>query len=248
MICRAVLADLDDTLFDHRHATHEALGVLHAEVPAFRTWAREEFATRHSEMLELMHQAVLARQMTIEAARIMRFQRLLDAASAPLQDPERPAQASDLARRYREQYEAAWQAVPGAIALVTALKRTGVAVVIVTNNVTSEQRLKLDRCGLRPYVDALITSEDVGVTKPDARIFETALAAAGVTPAEAVMLGDSWLTDVAGARASGVRPVWLNRAGAVAPDSSASGAVAEIQSLEPLADVWRVLIGGERQT
>ena len=133
--------------------------------------------------------------------------------------------------------------MPGAIALATALKRAGVAFVIVTNNVTSEQRLKLDRCGLRPYVDALITSEDVGVTKPDARIFETALAAAGVTPAEAVMLGDSWLTDVAGARASGVRAVWLNRAGAVAPDSSAGAAVAEIQSLEPLADVWRVRIG-----
>ena len=226
--------------------------MLHAEVPAFRTWAREEFATRHSEMLELMHQAVLAGQMTIEAARIMRFQRLLDAAGAPLQtperptkvsDPERPATASDLARRYRDRYEAAWQAVPGAIALATALKRAGVAFVIVTNNVTSEQRLKLDRCGLRPYVDALITSEDVGVTKPDVRIFETALAAAGVTPAQAVMLGDSWLTDVAGARAAGVRAVWLNRAGAVAPDSAAGAAVAEIQSLEPLTDVWRVLIG-----
>lgn len=232
---RAVLADLDDTLFDHRHATRAALGVLHAEVPAFRAWAREEFAVRHSEMLELMHQAVLARQMTIEAARIMRFERLLDAAAGA------PAMASELARRYREQYEAAWQPVPGAIALASALKRAGIGFVIVTNNVTSEQVLKLDRCGLRPYVDALITSEDVGVTKPGARIFEAALAAAGVGPAEAVMLGDSWLTDVAGAQAAGVRAVWLNRAGAVAPDSTASGSVPEIQSLEPLADVWRVL-------
>jgi putative hydrolase of the HAD superfamily len=235
-----VLADLDDTLFDHRHATREALGVLHAEVPAFRTWAREEFATRHSEMLELMHQAVLAGQMTIEAARIQRFQRLLDAAAGV------PANASELARRYRERYESAWQAVPGAIALAAALKRAGVALVIVTNNVTSEQRLKLDRCGLRPHVDALITSEDVGVTKPDARIFETALAAAGVGPAEAVMLGDSWLTDVSGARAAGVRAVWLNRAGAVAPDSTAGADVSEIQSLEPLADVWSVLTGLRR--
>lgn len=235
---RAVLADLDDTLFDHRHATREALGVLHAEVPAFRAWAREEFATRHSEMLELMHQAVLARQMTIEVARIQRFQRLLDAAAGA------PAEASALARRYREQYEAAWQPVPGAIALATALKRAGIAFVIVTNNVTSEQVLKLDRCGLRPYVDALITSEDVGVTKPGARIFEAALAAAGVTSAEAVMLGDSWLTDVAGAQAAGMRAVWLNRAGAALPDSTAGGSVSEIQSLEPLADVWRVLVEG----
>jgi hypothetical protein len=39
-----------------------------------------------------------------------------------------------------------------------------------------------------------------------------------------------------------VRAVWLNRTGAVAPDSSDGAPVAEIRSLEPLADVWRVLI------
>jgi putative hydrolase of the HAD superfamily len=216
-------------------------------VPACQAWPREEFAMRHSEMLEVLHQAVLAGRMTIEEARVTRFQRLLDAAAggaqAPLQSPERPSIAGDLARFYREQYELAWQAVPGAVTLAAALKRAGVAFVIVTNNVTREQVLKLDRCGLRPYVDALITSEDVGVTKPDARIFAAALAAAGVTPAEAVMLGDSWQTDVAGARASGLRAVWLNRGGNPAPEPPADAAVAHVQSLEPLADVWRVLIG-----
>lgn len=234
-----MLADLDDTLFDHRHATREALAVLHAEVPAFQSWPREEFASRHSEMLELIHRAVLAGEMSIDEARTTRFQRLLDATRAATMSHT----AADLARRYRRHYELAWQAVPGAIALATEVKRAGVAFVIVTNNVTSEQVLKLDRCGLRPYVDALITSEAVGVTKPDGRIFEAALSAAGVKAAEAVMLGDSWLTDVAGARAAGLRAVWLNRAGAVAPDSEAGGAVAEIQSLEPLADVWTVLMG-----
>jgi putative hydrolase of the HAD superfamily len=235
---RALLADLDDTLFDHRHATRAALGVLHTEVPAFRAWAREEFAARHSDMLELMHQAVLAGRMTIEEARVMRFQRLLDAAA-----PAASHTASDLAVRYRQQYETAWQAVPGALALAAALKHAGVAFVIVTNNITREQQLKLDRCGLLPYVDALITSEDVGVTKPGVRIFEAALAAARVRADEAVMLGDSWLTDVVGARAAGVRAVWLNRSALRAPESNMSDLVAELQSLEPLTDVWPVLIG-----
>ena len=233
---RAVLADLDDTLFDHRHATREALAVLHAEVGAFQAWPREEFATRHSDVLELMHQSVLAGQLTIEVARTMRFQRLLDDAGG------QGAMASDLARRYRVQYEAAWQTVPGALALATAVKHAGLAFVIVTNNVTSEQQLKLERCGLQPYVDALITSEDVGVTKPDARIFHAALASAGVEPSNAVMLGDSWSTDVTGARAAGVRAVWLNRVGSAAPEPSWDG-VREIQSLEPLADVWRIVTG-----
>jgi putative hydrolase of the HAD superfamily len=234
---RAVLADLDDTLFDHRHATRVALDALHAEVPAFQAWPRERLGSRHSDILELMHQSVLAGRMTVDAARIARFQRLIDEARA-----DGSHTASDLARRYRECYEAAWQTVPGSLPLAAAVRNAGLALVIVTNNITREQQLKMERCGLVAYVDALITSEDVGVTKPGARIFEAALAAAGVTAAEAVMLGDSWLTDVAGARASGVRAVWLNRTGAAAPDSSDGAPVAEIRSLEPLADVWRVLI------
>ena len=233
---RAVLADLDDTLFDHRHATREALGVLHAEVAAFQAWPREEFARRHSDVLELMHQLVLAGQLSIEDARTRRFQRLLDDAGG------RDAIASDLARRYRVQYEAAWQPVPGALGLAAAVRQAGLPFVIVTNNVTSEQKIKLEHCGLLPYVDALITSEDVGVTKPDVRIFQAALASAGVDAANAVMLGDSWLTDVTGARAAGLRAVWLNRAGGLAPQPTWDR-VSEIQSLEPLADVWRILIG-----
>ena len=88
-------------------------------------------------------------------------------------------------------------------------------------------------------MDALVTSEAVGATKPDARIFNAALAAAGVAAAEAVMIGDAWHTDVAGAVAAGVRAVWLNRAGLAAPQPTA---VDEVRSLEPLADVWRVLV------
>ncbi len=244
---RAVLADLDDTLFDHHHATRAALAVLHADVPAFRVWPREEFEARHAEVLEVMHRAVLAGRQSIESARAERFRRLLESAAQALPAHERaPVDAGTsafLAHRYRDHYELAWQPVPGAMALAAAVKRAGLALVIVTNNVTREQQLKLERCGLLPLVDALITSEDVGATKPDTRIFDAALSCAGVHASEAVMVGDSWHTDVVGALAAGVRSVWLNRAGHAAPDPEVAAGVAELRSLEPLDDAWRVIIG-----
>jgi FMN phosphatase YigB (HAD superfamily) len=49
--------------------------------------------------------------------------------------------------------------------------------------------------------------------KPDRRVFEAALAIAGVGPEEAVHVGDSVANDVAGARAAGVRPILLHRQG-----------------------------------
>lgn len=237
MTVRAVLSDLDDTLFDHTHATRHALALLHAEVPAFRAWPRDRLEVRHGIALELLHGEVLAGRVSIEVARIERFRRLL--AEATSGGAVSTDAAADLARRYRGAYEQAWRPVAGALALASAVKRAGLALVIVTNNVTSEQRLKLDRCGLAEHVDALVTSEDVGATKPDARIFEAALARVGASAAEAVMIGDAWHTDVAGAIAAGVRAVWLNRAGLAAPGPSA---VAEVRSLEPLADVWRALL------
>jgi FMN phosphatase YigB (HAD superfamily) len=83
----------------------------------------------------------------------------------------------------------------------------------------------------------LITSEDVGVAKPDPVIFEAALTALGVTAPEAILVGDAWQADVVGGRAAGLRTVWLNRKGAPSPDPS----VPELPSLEPLDRARAVL-------
>jgi putative hydrolase of the HAD superfamily len=66
---------------------------------------------------------------------------------------------------------------------------------------------------LLDLVDAVVTSADVGAVKPDARIFERALALAGVGPEQVVHVGDSLENDVAGARPLGIRAVLLQRAG-----------------------------------
>jgi putative hydrolase of the HAD superfamily len=162
-----------------------------------------------------------------------RFAELLAAAGA-----DRPeARAVDVAAIYRRQYSTAWHPVAGAPELLAAVKAAGLRIAIVTNNVVVEQRLKLAHCGLEPYVDALVTSEEIGAQKPDVAIFNAALARVGANRSEAVMLGDAWQADVAGARAAGVRPVWFNRFGATSPDAS----VTELASLEPTAHVLRAL-------
>ena len=231
---RAVLCDLDDTLFDHTHATRAALAGVQADEPVLACWLPAELERRHAAVLELMHQDVLAGRLSIEEARAERFRRLLLEAD---RTGVACARAPELATRYRSGYEQAWRAVPGALELAVAIKRAGLSIAIVTNNLTSEQQTKIARCGLDIHVDALITSEVIGATKPDVRIFEAALARVGVRPDEAVMIGDAWHTDIVGACAAGVRAIWLNRAGLATPDPS----VAEIRALEPLHAVWKLI-------
>jgi len=231
---RAVLCDLDDTLFDHRRSTRSALASLHAGEPAFAGWTLDELDRHHRRVLESWHLRVLAGEQTIDQARIGRFAELLTLAGADRAGDRAPA----LASAYREQYASTWYVVDGALELAAAIHAAHASLVIVTNNMTAEQELKLARCGLDPHVDALVTSEAAGAQKPDAAIFRAALARAGVSAPEAVMLGDAWHTDIVGARNAGIRPVWLNRFGETAVESG----VAEIQSLSPTTTVLATLL------
>lgn len=225
-----LLCDLDDTLFDHQQATRAALARLQAIEPRLQAWPLEALEARHHEVLEAFHREVLAGRLTIDEARQRRFAALVEA-------PADSTLAVTLARAYRDAYTQDWREVAGAAALLAALRARGWQTVILTNNLVSEQRLKLARIGLTPLVDELVTSEEVGLAKPHPGIFDHALGRVQAGPDDAVMLGDAWQADVEGARGAGIRPVWFNRRGAPTPDPS----VAEVRALTPAEDVVQVL-------
>ena len=110
---------------------------------------------------------------------------------------------------------------------------------IVTNRVVSEQVKKIATIGVRAFVDELVVSQDVGVAKPDARIFEAALSRLGGTSDEAVMIGDSWSSDILGATEMGIRAIWLNRYDKPCPDPSLA---TEIRSLEPVDHIVDLIL------
>jgi putative hydrolase of the HAD superfamily len=88
---------------------------------------------------------------------------------------------------------------------------------ILTNGDSGLQREKLAGANLTDSFAAVVASGDLGVGKPDPRIYAHTLAALGLAPTEAVMIGDNPINDVAGAQQVGMRAVWLNRDGPAAP-------------------------------
>lgn len=230
-----VLFDLDDTLFDHAGATRDALSHVRTLIPAFEAWTLDYLDACHRDVLETLHLEVLAGQRTVDNARLERFRRLLASAGGPHHDA---AIVDGLAWGYRDAYEQAWRMVPGAVALAKAVKDAGASLAIVTNNGVKEQQLKVERGGLTPYVDALITSDEFGATKPDPRIILHAIERVTGAREHAVMVGDSLVSDIEGARRAGVRAVWFNRFGAACPDP----ALVQLATLEG-ADVLDVILG-----
>lgn len=98
----------------------------------------------------------------------------------------------------------AMRAEPGAVEAVRELAGTPVHQGIVSDIDDAEMESMLGTLDVRDCFDSVTTSESVGRTKPDPRMFETALAAWGGDPADGVMVGDRYEHDVAGAAAVGL--------------------------------------------
>ena len=81
---------------------------------------------------------------------------------------------------------------------------------IITNGFEEVQWVKLEKSGLLPYFDKVITSEKVGVKKPDVKIFHYAMSEANASLNESIMIGDDLKTDIAGAIDVGMRCIYYN--------------------------------------
>ena len=95
----------------------------------------------------------------------------------------------------------------------------------------------VEELGLSPYFDVIVASHDQRVrsAKPDAAIFEYALNTVGVSPEEAIHVGDSFEADIMGAHAAGIRAILLDR------DGTQTGQWGEtIQTLHALPDLLGV--------
>lgn len=73
------------------------------------------------------------------------------------------------------------------------------------------------RLGLGPFFVASVASREVGISKPDPRIFHVAAQAVGVQPEEVLHVGDDALLDVIAACAAGMQAAWVNRGDAPWP-------------------------------
>ena len=237
-LTRAVLLDLDDTLFDHTYAARQALSAVWECHSEFAAVDLDELSHRHAQLLEALHVKVLAGELGLEAARLERFRRLFESAGPPAGD----SRVREAAAIYRDRYVQAWREVPGATALLHELSAR-VRLGIVSNNLAHEQRDKIRFCAFDACVDAVVISEEAGISKPDPAIFRLALDQLGASPGESVMVGDNWAMDVVGARAAGMRAIWYNPGGARRPDGALD--VGEIRQLEPASLVASFICGSE---
>ena len=83
--------------------------------------------------------------------------------------------------------------------------------IISDTGVTSGEKIKklLDKDGILRYFTTTIFSDETGICKPRREAFDSALKGLGVNAGEAMHVGDLLRTDIAGAKAAGMKSVWV---------------------------------------
>jgi len=149
-------------------------------------------------------------------------------------EPEQ--RAPELLAVHRAALHAGTEVPPNHVGLVQALRLAGYRVGLITNYDDADGAAKLlGDSGLAPHMEAVVVSGAEGKVKPHAGLFERALRALDVAPRVAWYVGDTYETDVLGAAAAGLTPVWLRRDGADGP-APEPGGVLTLPALEELAD------------
>ena len=203
MKAKAVLFDLDDTLYEYAPCNRRGLAAAREVLGGAFEVPEQEFHALHDEV-----RGQLAGELRGHAAshnRALFFKRMVEAvAGGP-----HPAAADLVRRMYGRYWEAFYERMgPQADApeVLAALKASR-PLVLVSNHTALPQLGKIAALGFDGLFDAVVTSEEAGAEKPAARIFETALDRAGVRAEEGVMIGDDPDTDIAGAAALGMRTI-----------------------------------------
>jgi putative hydrolase of the HAD superfamily len=199
----AVLFDLDETLMDHLSAEYAGALVFFQRHPAPGWTDPEAFAREWHRLAEEWFLRYQAGETDFWGQRRSRMRALF----GPLSDAEADRRFGD----YIDGYERHWKAFDDVGPCLDDLQSRNLRLGIITNGSRDVQSRKLAALGLERRFEVLCCSADLGVSKPDPRIFAAAAAEFGLSLASCVFVGDRRDVDAAAATAAGMRGIWLNR-------------------------------------
>lgn len=202
-----VFVDLDDTIWDFTANSKVAMRDVYMRYGLDAQCPYEQFIAcylRHNEELwTLYHHG----KITQEYLKTERFRVSFEECGIEFQDSGMPARFD---HDYLEKIVTLEKIVDGAYKLLEHLQKRG-EVHVLSNGFKNLQFRKLKSGKLDRYVSKVVLSDDIGVTKPDRRLFDYALQVVGGEASTTVMIGDNYDADILGAHDAGWRTVFLDR-------------------------------------
>lgn len=197
---KAVIFDLDDTVYNYEYCNNLAMKTL-------RCFACEEYGLREGEFDNAFDNAKkkVKKQLGNTAAshnRMLYMQLFLEEI-----DQKPVGGALELYNIYWDAMLQNMKLFDYVIPLMEMLVGRKISIGILTDLTAQIQHRKIVELKLDSYVDALVTSEEIGEEKPAQKAFETIVRKLGCKPSECIMIGDSLKRDIEGALSEGMKAV-----------------------------------------
>ncbi len=200
---KAILLDLDNTLYDYEPIHHasiknvESFSIKNGFVKSTKEFQEIFSAARHEIHIELQNTAS-------SHNRLLYFQRFLEKLNI---FPDIFA---------LQMYNCYWDTFISKLELTDEIKKFLIdnsqkKICIVTDLTAHIQFRKIKKLELEKYIDKIVTSEEAGIEKPDSKIFHLALKKLKLTTDDVCMIGDNFEKDILGATKLGIKAFWLNK-------------------------------------
>lgn len=200
---KAILLDLDNTLYDYPSAHKKAIECVYSYLFLNLNIIREvaepifvkarEYVNYHLKGTAASHNRLLYFQRLCE---------LLDLNSAPT--------ALILYNTYWDHFLDAMKPFPYMKKFLKSWSTLGNKICILTDLTAHIQYRKISKLGIQNFINYIVTSEEVGYEKPDSKIFLTALEKLNAQKDEVIMIGDNYEKDILGAQKLEISYHWFS--------------------------------------
>ncbi len=204
MKIKTILFDIDNTIYNYDRANEEAIEKIY-------DYCRQNFQWEKALTKKLLCEAQREVKETLVSDcatlhnRLIRYQVMLEN-----QKKDLFPHAQNLYHLYWDTLLEVMRAEPGVETLFQWLRSQNLKIGIATDMTAYIQYEKLKKLNLLSYVNFIVSSEEVGVEKPDKKLFHRCAQKASCKPCECLMIGDSLEKDVKGALRAGMAALWYN--------------------------------------
>lgn len=199
-----IFFDIDATLLDHDRA--EKMGAID-----FYNNFGDELELSEAEFVDQWYtlsikyfEKFLSKELSFQEQRRMRIKDLFG-------HHLNNEQAESKFNYYLYLYQSNWSAFDDVTPCLMKLKQQGLHLGVISNGDYHQQLEKLKSIGIDNYFDCMITSSEIGVSKPNPTIFQRACVQANVEVDKSYYIGDKLETDAIGSKNAGMVGIWLNR-------------------------------------
>jgi 2-haloacid dehalogenase len=196
---KGFLIDLDNTLFDFDRAQKEALQETLPSLPVNFNQLINQFKQINQEFWHKYER----KEIELDSLRVERFRQLLNPYSINLD-------VKELSKNFLDKLSLKAYLLPGAAKVVEYLSKRAM-LCLITNGITNVQRVRIARAKLEVFFNAVLISEEIGLSKPDPQFFLKACESLYLQPYEVLCIGDSPAADIYGAHLAGIDSCWFNK-------------------------------------